>query len=88
MNERNMLLNKIQKYDFALKELNLYLDTHPGCRRALALFDKYRNIKQTAEAEFVRKFGPLTPEQSNDSQHWSWIIRPGPGKGADLYVEV
>lgn len=78
MNERNMLLNKIQKYDFALKELNLYLDTHPGCRRALALFDKYRNIKQAAEAEFVKKFGPLTPEQINDSQHWSWIDSPWP----------
>ncbi|MGN1036403.1 MAG: spore coat protein CotJB, partial [Ruminococcus sp.] len=25
---------KIQHYDFALKELNLYLDTHPNCRRA------------------------------------------------------
>lgn len=78
MNERSMLLKKIQKYDFALKELNLYLDTHPDCRNALALFDKYRNIKQAAESEFNRKFGPIVPEQSNDPQHWSWIDDPWP----------
>lgn len=78
MNERKMLLNKIQKFDFALKELNLYLDTHPDCRRALALFDNYRSIKQAAEAEFNQKYGPITPEQSNDSQHWSWIDDPWP----------
>ncbi|MBQ8297687.1 MAG: spore coat protein CotJB [Ruminococcus sp.] len=78
MNERSVLLKKIQKYDFALKELNLYLDTHPNCRRALALFDKYRSIKQAAEAEFVSRFGPLTPEQSADMNRWSWIDEPWP----------
>jgi len=78
VNERKMLLNKIQKYDFAIKELNLYLDTHPDCRRALALFDKYKNIKQAAVDEFNKKFGPLVPEQSSDPQHWSWIDDPWP----------
>ena len=48
MNERQRLLNKIKKYDFSLKELNLYLDTHPDCRRALALFNNYRLSDKTA----------------------------------------
>ncbi|MCD7890688.1 MAG: spore coat protein CotJB [Ruminococcus sp.] len=78
MNKRNMLLNKIRKYDFAIKELNLYLNMHPNCRRALALFDKYRNIKKTAEDEYVQNFGPIVPEQSSDPQHWSWIDDPWP----------
>lgn len=78
MNERCMLMNKIQKYDFALKELHLYLDTHPDCRRALALFDKYRTMKMNAENEYVSKFGPITPQQSNDPQHWAWIDDPWP----------
>lgn len=78
MNERSMLLKKIQKYDFALKELNLYLDTHPRCQRALALFEKYRTAKKSCEEEFVQRFGPLTPEQNNDSQHWAWIDDPWP----------
>lgn len=78
MNERQMLLNKIQKYDFAIKELNLYLDTHPDCRRALTLFNKYNGLLKSAEDEFARRFGPINPTQTNDSQHWSWIDDPWP----------
>ena len=78
MNERKMLMIKIKQYDFALRELNLYLDTHPNCRRALALFDKYRSLTETAENEYVQKYGPITPEQSNDESHWSWIDGPWP----------
>ena len=69
MNERKMLMNKIKKYDFALKELNLYLDTHPNCRRALAMFKKYKELRSAAMDEYVCKFGPVTPDQNNDRIH-------------------
>lgn len=78
MNERNILFNKIQKYSFAIKELNLYLDTHPDCRRALALFNKYNALLKDAESEYTSRFGPITPVQTNDTQHWSWIDEPWP----------
>lgn len=78
MDDRTMLMKKIKKYDFALTELNLYLDTHPSCRRALALFDKYRNVKKAAEEEYVAKFGPITPEQNQSTEHWTWIDDPWP----------
>ena len=47
MNEKELMM-KIKKYDFALKELNLYLDTHPNCRKALELFKKYKALKEEA----------------------------------------
>lgn len=78
MNERAMLMNKIKKYDFALTELNLYLDTHPDCRRALALFDKYRKMKQAAVEEYTSRFGPIVPEHSYNNEHWTWIDDPWP----------
>lgn len=78
MNEREKLLRRIQQYCFALKELNLYLDTHPNCRRALALFSKYRTMKHKAEEEYVRRYGPLTAEQSDDDEHWAWTDEPWP----------
>lgn len=78
MNERKALLDKIKKYDFAIKELNLYLDTHPNCRRALALFNRYVSLRKEAVDELVRRFGPIIPEQSNDPQHWSWVDDPWP----------
>lgn len=78
MNERHALMNKIQQFDFALKELHLYLDTHPDCKRALALFEKYRSAKQKCVDEYVKKFGPITPEQNSDANHWSWVDEPWP----------
>ena len=78
MNEKQLLLNKIKKYSFALKELNLYLDTHPSCRRALALFQQYKELRDKAENEFNEKFGPLTHEQSTCTQRWNWIDDPWP----------
>lgn len=78
MNERQLLLTKIQKYDFAIKELNLYLDTHPDCHRALTLFNNYTKLLNDAQEEFSRRFGPITPIQSNDTHHWSWIDEPWP----------
>ena len=29
-------------------------------------------------AEYNQKFGPITPNQSNDDNHWSWIDDPWP----------
>ena len=78
MNERNILLGKIKKYDFTLKELDLYLDTHPNCRRALAMFRKYKELRENAVGEYTRRFGPVVPEQVNDTEHWTWVDDPWP----------
>ena len=78
MNERQILLNKIKKYDFALKELNLYLDTHPNCRKAIALFSNYASLRKNCVEEFTRRFGPITPEQFENSEQWTWVSDPWP----------
>lgn len=78
MNEKQMLLSRIKKYDFTLKELNLYLDTHPECRRALAMFRKYSELRKNAADEFSRRFGPLTPDRSSDTERWTWVDDPWP----------
>ena len=78
MNERQMLLKKIKEYDFSLKELNLYLDTHPNCRKALALFEKYKSLRNKSISDYTQRFGPLTPEQNSNSSHWDWIDDPWP----------
>ena len=78
MNEQKTLLGSIKKYDFTLKELNLYLDTHPNCRRALAMFRKYKDLRGRAVDEYTRKFGPLTPEQVTSGERWTWTDDPWP----------
>ncbi|MBR0141574.1 MAG: spore coat protein CotJB [Ruminococcus sp.] len=79
MNEKNQLLSAIKKYDFALKELNLYLDTHPNCRRALSLFNQYKAKRENAMNEYISKYGAITVLQNNE--RWSWTDDPFPWEG-------
>lgn len=78
MNDEAKLLNIIRKYAFALYELNLYLDTHPKCRDALAYFQKYKDLHDKARAEYNEKYGPLTADQTNPANDWTWIKGPWP----------
>lgn len=78
MTPQKLLMNKIMQYDFTLKELNLYLDTHPNCRRALAMFAKYKKLREEAVKEYTEKFGPIIPEQNNNTQQWDWVSEPFP----------
>ena len=43
-NERQRMLLEVQKYGFAMWDLNLYLNTHPMDRNTMMLFDQYRNL--------------------------------------------
>ena len=69
MDPRCSLLKKIKQYDFTLKELNLYLDTYPNCTTALAMFGKYRKLREEAVADYNDRFGPLPPEQNRNLQN-------------------
>ncbi|MCQ2490828.1 MAG: spore coat protein CotJB [Ruminococcus sp.] len=78
MDTERALLKKIMQYDFTLKELDLYLDTHPSCSRGLAMFAKFKKLREAAAAEYNDKFGPLVPEQSKNLRSWDWVSDPWP----------
>jgi len=78
MNERQRLLKLIQMYDFAIKDLNLYLDTHPGCAAALQYFHKYKELSAKAYDQYIKLYGPIIPKQVTSTEHWTWINSPWP----------
>ncbi len=78
MKSRNELMRCIQQYDFALYDLMLYLDTHPDCRKAAALFDDYREKREKAVGEYVSRFGALCALQTDTAKRWSWGAGPYP----------
>lgn len=89
MKNRNELLHIIQKYDFALYDLMLYLDTHPHCREAQRLFDRYRSQRAEAVQEYTKQFGPLQAIDSCTDGKWNWGEGPYPWeKEANLNVGV
>lgn len=76
--EKNKLLRAIQMYDFALYELNLYLDTHPDCLEALKYFRQYKELRNCAYDEYTSLYGSVTAIQNTDDLHWEWIDEPWP----------
>lgn len=78
MNEQNALLNKLNAYAFAAYDWNLYLDTHPNDKDAIAMFRKMVNRAAELRDEYQKKYGPLTADASMDSNRWNWIDNPWP----------
>ena len=78
-NNREMLLDKIRAYEFAALELNLYLDSHPNDRRALADFNNYAKQVAALKNEYERVYGPLINFGFGFSRYpWQWICDPWP----------
>ncbi len=72
------LLRKIQTVDFALQEVNLFLDTHPRCKKALTYYEMYRKLRHELCMEYTEKYGPLTRNDVMDTDNWTWIDDPWP----------
>ena len=80
--ENNMakktIMKEIQIADFVLKELNLFLDTHPKQKEALEMFKKYEKKSAELTAEYEKLFGPITPSVNGNTDSWEWLQGPWP----------
>jgi len=78
---RQKLLREIKEADFVLKELNLFLDTHPDSCEAMEYFNHYAKIKNKMMKEFSMMYYPLTKEHAESSIEWRWGSAPLPWEG-------
>lgn len=83
--EKETLLEQINKISFAVNDLTLYLDTHPDCQKGTKLF--YDLIKKRLDllTEFSDKYYPLTQfsmgiEPYNTSD-FNWSEEAAPWEG-------
>lgn len=74
------LLNYIDEVSFAAYDAVLFLDTHCSDCEALAYCREMISLREDAKAVYVRRFGPLTIDCTNDceSSRWEWIMQPWP----------
>lgn len=78
MNEKKQLLQDIQIIAFVVKDVQLFLDTHPACEGALDFFNYYNNVLAALTNEYEEKFGPITVYGVNTDNGWTWIEEPWP----------
>lgn len=72
------LFRTIQIYDFVIHDTALYLDTHPTDQIALEYFDKMRDLYRKAVEVYTANYGPITIEDVNIENNWTWIEKPWP----------
>lgn len=80
--ERETLLYQLMQYKFALKDLNLYLDTNPNDKNAIELFNKYLKIEKQTSDKYEKMYGPLVVNSDNvNDNSWEWVNSPWPWEG-------
>ncbi len=76
MIDRNELLRQIAQCEFTLIDINLYLDTHPNCSRALADYKCYSEQLAALKNLYDRKYGTIQNFGNSDvsnAESWNWV---------------
>ena len=77
MTERQKLARQIAAYDFAIVELNLYLDTHPNDNAAKRRLSDSEHKSDELRREYEARYGPIIFRDSPDTR-MKWIKDPWP----------
>ncbi|MBV1821237.1 spore coat protein CotJB [Clostridium cochlearium] len=76
---RSELLKRIQEYEFAAVELNLYLDNNPNNQKAIYDYNCICENLLRLKKIYEQKFGPLTNFGYGKSNcPWQWVEEPWP----------
>ena len=75
--EKDALCLKLFQTNFAIIDLNLYLDLHPDNKEMYQLYKKYVNEFENYKKMYEEKFGPLEITDAT-SENYSWIKNPWP----------
>ena len=77
--ERLEMLKRVMELEFTAVDLNLFLDTHPNDRKALAYFEKIVVELRKATKVYEEKYGPLTYcGVTPNKNYWQWVEEPWP----------
>lgn len=74
----NGALKYVRQYSFAVLEAQLFLDSHPDCKEALAYYNKYKKLYDEAKTDYEKNYGPLTVLSSANDESWQWVNAPWP----------
>lgn len=64
--------------EFAVDDLQLYLDTHEDDREVFKMFQYFQAEAMACREEYVKKYGPINRENLQESSEYSWLKGPWP----------
>ena len=82
VSEQEIMMKRIASIDFAVVELNLYMDTHPDDQEVNAKLNDYREQSAELRKQYQEKYGPITSKSIEDNR-WGWISDPWPWNNSE-----
>ncbi len=64
-------MKRIQELAFIKTELELFLDTHPGCEIAMQNFEDTVRALDELWIKYTESYGPIRSTDCHD--RWSWV---------------
>lgn len=70
---KSEMMRRISELDFAITDLNLYLDTHPDNKEALEMLTKLAATVKSLKADYTQRYGPLLVTDVMNETPFSWV---------------
>lgn len=74
----NTALVELMALGFAVKELNLYLDTHSQDQEVFQLYLSYIKLAKEGREKYQKMYGPLTIMDMTPEEGYTWLKDPWP----------
>ena len=71
-------LCELMALDFVIRELNLYLDTHPDDREAFETLQKCIRMRAEGHKRYTEQYGPVTVSDLACADVYDWLDAPWP----------
>ena len=73
------IMKRLQKIDFSLVDVILYLDAYPECKKALDYYHKLLSERDALRHALSSKCKrPMSPFENESETEWDWISSPWP----------
>ncbi len=71
-------MTELQALNFAIQDLQLYLDTHREDEEALETYRAYQQMYRQCREAYQEKYGPLNQLSAADCPSFRWLDDPWP----------
>lgn len=76
--EENTLLGDLTALEFAVDDMQLYMDTHENDTEVFRVLQYFIKEADACRREYVKTYGPVSRDELLDSEQYDWLKGPWP----------